>query len=118
MTSVTLKVFPAPRSYRTWRYRANGLTRALSCLEKLSRFPLDLVAIEMDRCGTIYLRGVGSDRVLDATQVRLKDLMGQESKLLEPNLNRSSGAIAAMIHCRFFPTSRAEIQIPSLVALR
>ncbi len=78
MTSVTLKVFPAPRSYRTWRYRANGLTRALSCLEKLSRFPLDLVAIEMDRCGTIYLRGVGSDRVLDATQVRLKDLMGQE----------------------------------------
>ena len=78
MTSITFKVFPSPVLYRTWRVGASTLAQAMSCLEKISRLPLDLVAVELDRCGMIHMRGVGSDRVLDATQARLREVLSRE----------------------------------------
>ncbi len=74
LTSVTLKVFPKPRGWKTLRLTSTSLNDGLEVMSRLALLPIDLAAIDMDPDGKLYLRLVGSDESLIATTKRILKL--------------------------------------------
>lgn len=76
ITEVTLKVFPQPIGYRTLKVTCPSIAYALQHISSLMLLPVDIVAVELEPDGSLWIRVAGDELTTSKLVTRIQNHLG------------------------------------------
>lgn len=76
LSEVTLKVFPKPIGYRTFKLDARTFSNALNQISSLMLLPVDVVAVELSSDRSVFVRVAGDEATTKKLIARIHEHLG------------------------------------------